>query len=243
MELTDFFLINLGIAFIAGVVSFFAPCVVVLIPAFLSHLAGVSLSDSEEIKRQRWSIFYNTVFFVLGFTFVFVTLGAALGALSTFIGRYQIWLSRIGGLLIIYFGLVSLRLLPSPFKQGRGLSVQGKSSIKFVSSFLVGSTFAIGWSSCVGPILAAILILAGSGASVVTGVLLLLMYSLGLMLPFLIVGLFTSRSSVYLSSHTKLIERISMLGGVILIILGVLVFTDTFSILVGRLYALSPFSI
>ena len=243
MELTDLFVLNLGVAFIAGLVSFFAPCVVVLIPAFLSHLAGVSLSDLAEVKQRRWNIFYNTIFFILGFTVIFVILGAALGALSSFIGNYQIWLSRVGGVLIIYFGLVSLRLLPSPFRQGGGLSVQSKSSIKFVSSFLVGSTFAIGWSSCVGPILAAILILAGSNASVLTGVSLLLMYSVGLMLPFLLVGLFTTRASSFLISHGKLIKGINLLGGVILILLGILIFTNQFSVLVGGLYALSPFTI
>lgn len=235
--------VNLFIAFAAGFLSFFAPCVTVLVPAFLSHLSGVSLSDPTQVEKQRWYIFYNTLAFVLGFTVIFVLLGAALGLASSFILQYQDWLSRIGGILIIYFGLVSLKLLPSPFKGGVSLNANTASSLKLFGSFLVGSTFAIGWSSCVGPVLAAILVLAGSSASLASGVILLLAYSIGLMLPFLLVGLFTVRAATFLSTHSGLVDWLNKLGGVILIILGILVFTNQFRILVGYLYNLSPFRI
>lgn len=235
--------LNLFIAFAAGLVSFFAPCVTVLVPAFLAHLSGVSLSDPNQVAQSRWQIFYNTLAFILGFTVIFVLLGAALGVLSSLILDYQIWLSRIGGILIIYFGLISLKLLPSPFGAGATLKTTTTSSIKLVGSFLVGSTFAIGWSSCVGPILAAILVLAGTAASLTSGVTLLLAYSIGLMVPFLLVGLFTVRAANFLSTHPKLIDNISKVGGVLLVILGVLVFTDQFRRLVGALYFLSPIRI
>jgi len=243
LELSDTLTVNLGIAFLAGLISFFAPCVTVLVPAFLSHLAGVGLSDPDEVKNRRWNIFYNTIFFILGFTVVFTILGAALGALTSFLRDFQIWISRIGGAAIIYLGLASLKLVPNPFRGGAGLSTQRKSSVKFVSSFVVGSTFAIGWSSCVGPILAGILVLAGSTASLTTGVLLLIAYSVGLMIPFLLVGLFTTQAAEWLTRHGKLIDRVNMLGGVILIVLGILVFTNQFATLVGYLYGLSPFQI
>lgn len=235
--------LNIGIAFVAGVVSFFAPCVTVLVPAFLSHLAGVSLGDQEEIENRRWNILYNTVFFIFGFTFVFVVLGAALGFLTSLLTDFQIWIGRIGGAMIIYFGLASLKLVPNPFTGSAGLSTKQTSSMKFVSSFIVGSTFAIGWSSCVGPILGGILVLAGASASVSSGVILLLAYSAGLMLPFLLVGVFTARSATFLLQNGKLIDRINMFGGVVLIVLGILVFTNRFSDLVGWLYAISPFQI
>lgn len=215
----------------------------VLVPAFLSHLSGVSLSDPRQVEQQRWHIFYNTLAFVLGFTVIFILLGAALGFASSFILSYQDWLSRIGGILIIYFGLVSLKFLPSPFKGGVSLNANAASSLKLFGSFLVGSTFAIGWSSCVGPVLAAILVLAGSSASLGSGVTLLLAYSIGLMLPFLLVGLFTVRASTFLSTHSGLVDWFSKLGGVILILLGILVFTNQFRTLVGYLYNLSPFKI
>jgi len=240
----DSFTLNMGIAFLAGLLSFFAPCVTVLVPAFLSHLAGVGLSDKEEIEKNRLNILYNTIFFILGFTVVFTILGAALGAVTSFFRDFRIWISRVGGVLIIYFGLATLKLVPNPFGgSGAHLSAKAKSPVKFVSSFIVGSTFAIGWSSCVGPILAAIFVLAGASASPATGVILLLAYSLGLMIPFLLVGIFTTRASNFLIAHSKLIDRINMAGGVILIALGILVFTDTFSVLVGYLYFLSPFGV
>ncbi|MBI4036348.1 cytochrome c biogenesis protein CcdA [Candidatus Daviesbacteria bacterium] len=232
--------VTLGLAFLAGLTSFFAPCVTVLVPAFLSHMAGVSLSDVEGYKRRQTKIFLNTIFFIIGFTAVFVLLGASLGFLSVLIRDFQIWLGRIGGLVIIYLGLASLKLTPSPFARlHAGLPV--RNSVGYLSSILVGSAFAIAWTPCVGPILAAILVLAGTSASLTSGIILLLVYSFGLMIPFLIVGMFTSSASQFLSVHPKLINTISLIGGIILIILGILVFTNNFALLVAKLYFLSPF--
>lgn len=231
--------LTLPIAFLAGLTSFFAPCVTVLVPAFLSHMAGVSLSDVNEKSSQR-KIFLNTLLFIVGFTLVFVLLGASLGFLSQFVRNFQIWIGRIGGLVIIYLGLSSLKLVPSPFSRlHSGLPVSQTTG--FVSSIFVGSAFAIAWSPCVGPVLAAILVLAGTTASLTSGVILLLAYSAGLMLPFLVVGLFTSRSAAFLAAHPKLINTLSIIGGIILILLGILVFTNQFAVLVSKLYFLSPF--
>lgn len=242
LMLSDRMTVNLLVAFAGGFISFFAPCVTVLVPAFMSHLAGVSLTNPEELRTKRWHIFYNTVFFVIGFTVVFIALGAALGAFTTALREFQVWIQRVGGILIIYLGLATIKLVPNPFTGG-SLRASSGSSLKFVSSFVVGSTFAISWSSCVGPILAGIFILAGTEASITTGVILLLAYSIGLMIPFLLVGLFTARSAVMLSKHGTLIENVNKVGGVILILLGILVFTDRFTVLVVYLYGLSPFQI
>lgn len=235
--------INLFVAFLAGLLSFFAPCVTVLVPAFLSHLAGVTLADLKSIdgKGRQVSIFINTAFFIIGFTVVFILLGASIGFLSTFIRDFQIWLSRIGGLVIIYLGLATLKLVPSPFARITIALPVRSSSLGYFSSAIVGSAFAIGWTPCVGPVLAAILVLAGTTGSVNSGVTMLLSYSIGLMLPFLLVGLFTAKASRFLSTHIKLINTLNIIGGIILIALGVLVFTNNFAILVGRLYFLSPF--
>lgn len=236
--------LTLIITFLAGLTSFFTPCVTVLVPAFLSHISGVSLSDlsmNQDSSRQR-AILINTIFFIIGFTAVFVLLGASIGFLSQFIRNFQDWLGRIGGIVIIYLGLASLKLLPSPFS-GSHAGLPIRSSTGYVSSTLVGSSFAIGWTPCVGPVLAAILVLAGASGSLTSGVILLLSYSAGLMLPFLIVGIFTARSSQFLSTHPKTINVLSIIGGIILIILGILVFTNNFALLVSRLYFLSPFRI
>lgn len=233
--------LTLTIAFLAGLTSFFAPCVTVLVPAFVSHMAGVSLSDlqSGDNSRQK-TIFLNTLFFILGFTLIFVLLGASIGFLSTFIRGFQTWLGRIGGVVIIYLGLASLKLVPSPFASlHAGLPVP--KSAGYLSSSLVGSAFAIGWTPCVGPVLAAILVLAGTTASLTSGVTLLLAYSVGLMLPFAVVGLFTAKSASFLLTHPRLINTLSYFGGIILIILGILVFSGSFAQLVAKLYFLSPF--
>lgn len=233
--------LTLTIAFLAGLTSFFAPCVTVLVPAFLSHMAGVSLSDLESGDRSRQkTIFINTIFFILGFTIIFVLLGASIGLLSTLIRNFQGWLGRVGGIVIIYLGLASLKLVPSPFARLH-TSLPTPRSVGYLSSAVVGSAFAIGWTPCVGPVLAAILVLAGTSASLTSGVTLLLAYSVGLMLPFLIVGLFTARSAKFLSTHPKFINTLSLIGGIILVILGILVFTGSFALLVSKLYFLSPF--
>lgn len=232
--------LTLLLAALAGLTSFFAPCVTVLVPAFLSHMAGVSLTDLQRGASRQKTIFLNTLTFIIGFTAVFVLLGASLGFLSTLVRDFQVWLGRVGGLVIIYLGLASLKLVPSPFA-GLHTGLPVKSSVGYLSSLLVGASFAIGWTPCVGPVLAAILVLAGTSASLTAGIILLLAYSAGLMLPFLIVGLFTAKSARFLSAHPRLINGLSMVGGVILIILGILVFSGSFALLVSKLYFLSPF--
>jgi cytochrome c-type biogenesis protein len=235
--------LNFILAFVAGFISFFAPCVVILIPAFLAHLAGVSLVDvaQEKEKKFHWTIFINTIFFVLGFTVIFVALGASLGFLSKFVIDFQVWLNRIGGLVIIFFGLVTMDLIKIKFLQStHKLQIKKANKVKYLGSFIVGSAFAIGWTPCVGPILAAILLLAGSSGTINAGVGLLLAYSAGLMIPYLVTGAFTSWAAKFLSSHGKFIKYFNYIAGVLLIILGVLIFTNYFPKLIGYLYFLLP---
>lgn len=235
--------LNFFLAFIAGFISFFAPCVVVLIPAFLAHLAGVSLADIQvnQEKKFSWSIFINTIFFVLGFTVIFVLLGASLGFLSKFIVDFQVWLNRIGGIIIIFFGLVTMGLIKIKFLQStHKLQIKKANKVKYLSSFIVGSAFAIGWTPCVGPILAAILLIAETSGTVTGGVYLLLGYSVGLMLPFLITGTFTSWAANFLTKHTKFIKYFNYIAGILLILLGILIFTNNFQKIIGYLYFLTP---
>lgn len=242
--------INLGIAFVGGLVSFFAPCVIVLVPAFLSHLAGSSLKDLEgadeaQIKKQKREIILNTIFFIIGFTVIFVALGASLGFLSQFIRGATIWLQRFGGALIILFGLITLNLIRIPWLQQEhklevkreNIKEKGKGA-KYGGSVVVGAAFAIGWTPCVGPVLAGILVLAGSSGSVGSGVALLLAYTVGLMIPFLITAFFTAGVSKFLAQHNTFLKWVNYIAGALLIILGILVFTDNFARLVGSLYFL-----
>jgi len=228
------------IAFTAGLVSFIAPCVVILIPAFLAHLAGTSLKDLKEgeIPKRNWSVFFSTVFFVVGFTSIFVLLGASIGLLSSFIQGAQVWIGRIGGLIIILFGIYTLGLIKIPFlEREHKLRVRKKGTgVQYFTSFVIGAAFAIGWTPCVGAVLAGILLLAGTTGSVLGGTLLLLAYSAGLMLPFLIVGLFTSQAQAFFVRHARAFTYVNYVAGALLIILGILVFTNFLSQVVGYLY-------
>lgn len=237
--------VSLFVAFVAGLVSFLAPCSSILVPAFLSHLAGVSYTEiQEDQSKYRTKILLNTILFILGFTVIFVLLGASIGFLSSFVRGFSDILAKVGGTLIILFGIYALGLLKIPFfEREHKLPAAGLSNIRYLGSFLIGTAFAIGWTPCVGPILAAILVLAGSSSSVALGTGLLFFYSAGLMLPFLLAGIFTAQTGRFLAQHSKLLQYVNYLGGVLLIVLGILVFTGNLAALVSRLYFLSPLRI
>ncbi len=182
--------ITLFTAFIAGIVSFLAPCVLPIVPGFLAYLAGSTIADSSARRR---SIFINSVFFVVGFSFVFALLGILLNSVLVGVSAvFQIWLSRAGGIAIIFFGLYLTGLISLPFLEREyKLSVGTRFSSRYATSFIFGAAFAAGWTPCVGPVLGAILGLATAQPG--SAFPLLMSYSLGLSVPFLLVGLFASR--------------------------------------------------
>lgn len=237
--------VNFVIAFLAGLISFLAPCSGVLVPAFISNLAGTSLTEVEHAGANiKTKVLFNTLLFIAGFTLVFVLLGASVGAASIAVRGGQDILSKIGGALIILFGLYAVGLFKIPaLSAEHRLNVGNLGRIKYLGSFLVGNAFAVGWTPCVGPILAAILVLAGTSGSVSAGTGFLLAYSAGLMLPFLAVGIFTAQSAKFLVNHAKLLTYVNYFAGILLIFLGILVFTGNLVKLVGRLYFLSPLRI
>jgi cytochrome c-type biogenesis protein len=225
-------------SFAAGFLSFVSPCTLALVPIFLTYLAGVSAGTAAPSASpgaaaapagpHRLALFLNTICFVLGFTVVFVLLGAAVGALTSQLAGSQVWLARIGGALMITFGLVSLGLLKLPaLQQARGINgVLPGQNVRYLGSFIVGSTIAVGWSPCVGPILGGILALAGSSGSTLRAVSLLLAYSLGMMVPFLGMGLFSQGALGFIRSKRRLFTYTSQAAGVLLIGLGIIIFTD-----------------
>lgn len=226
--------VNVSVAFGAGVTSFLAPCTLALVPAFLSHLAGFTLSDADRAssKSVRLATILNTVTFVLGFTVVFTALGSSLGALSQAVGSNTVWLNRIGGVLIMAFGLAALGVLKVPAMQ-RGFQVQAgwARRLRYVGSFIVGATFAVSWVPCVGPILGAIFVLAGTSGSAQQGATLLFAYSLGMMLPFLGAGVFTGWTTVLMRRHGRVLAYANYVGSVLLIVLGIIVFTNLLPVL------------
>lgn len=217
---------TLFIAFTAGLISFIAPCVLPLVPGFLAYLAGVSFSDATTRRRE---IFINSVFFVLGFSVVFAALGVLL---NTILARaaydVQLWLSRIGGALIIFFGLYLTGLIHiSWLEREYKFSVKSRFSSRYLTSSLFGMAFAAGWTPCVGAVLGAILGLAASQPGAAFS--LLMAYSLGLGLPFLVISLFAVQATAWIAKFSRAFQYINVAFGVLLICLGVLIFTENLS--------------
>lgn len=219
--LTD---LSITVAFVAGLVSFLSPCVLPIIPGFLAYLSGSSL-DTES-KKDRWSIFLNSVFFVIGFSFVFALLGVLLNTvLESVAYDAQTWLARGGGLIIIFFGLYLTGLLKIGFlEREHKVRVTKKFSSRYVTSFVFGAAFAAGWTPCVGAALGAILGLAATSPGAAFP--LLMIYALGLGLPFLLVGAFATKAQSLFNKYAAQVRYVNIIFGIILVVLGILIFTE-----------------
>ena len=215
--------ISIFVAFAAGLVSFLAPCVLPIIPGFLAYLSGTTLTESRSKRRE---IFLNSLFFVIGFSLVFAVLGVLLNTvLESIAYDVRTWLSRIGGAIIIFFGLYLAGLIPLPFLEREfKINPTVRFSSRYLTSLVFGIAFAAGWTPCVGPALGAILGLAASHPG--SAFYLLFSYALGLGIPFLIVGLFAAQASEVINRYAHVIRYVTVVFGVILIILGILVFTE-----------------
>lgn len=218
--------ISFSIAFVAGLVSFLAPCVLPIIPGFLAYLAGGNVAGAQPKRRE---IFINSVFFVAGFSVVFALLGVLLNTVLTSVAySVQQWLARIGGLIIIFFGLYLVGLIKIPFlEREHKLTINTKFKSRYLTSFAFGFAFAAGWTPCVGAVLGSILGLAASQPGTAFG--LLLSYALGLGVPFLIIGLFAAQASQFIKGYLKAARIVNIVFGALLIVLGILVFTQNLS--------------
>lgn len=226
--------VSLGLAFLAGLASFFSPCVFSLVPAYIGYLSGRSLSQSQESKASsRAATFFHGLVFVLGFSFVFISLGLAFSALSQFFFQVRDILAKVGGVIIILFGLHMTGLLHLTFLDYdfRFQSKVGKGSSLF-SSFLMGVFFSAGWSPCVGPTLGLILTLAIQGGNTGQGVLLLSSYSLGMGIPFLAAALGLGWVMGILKKYGRAMKIAQIVMGIILIIVGILLFLGLYQQLV-----------
>lgn len=219
-------------AFIAGFVSFLAPCILPIIPGYLAYIAG---SSSIESTTKRQDIFINSVFFVLGFSFIFALLGILLQTILVSVGaEVQTWASRAGGLVIIFFGLYLTGLLRVEwFERPHTWTVKRDGGhSRYFTSFLFGVAFAVGWTPCVGAVLGGILALAASAP--LQAFALLFSYALGLGVPFLLVGAFTAQATNLIARWGHALAYVNIVFGIILIVLGILVFTQDIT-LVGNL--------
>lgn len=223
--------ITLAVAVLAGLASFVAPCILPMIPAFLAYISGTTLSElnqkngSNTVIINRTNIVLNSVFFVIGFSVVFSTLGVIINSvLSTSAGELVAGLNQVGGIIIIGFG-VFLLLSTKINKLNMEKKFFPKSSkSSYPMSFVFGLAFAVGWTPCVGPILGTILTLAATTPSVAFN--LLLLYSLGLGIPFILIGVFYSRATRIIRSMSKHLKYYNVILGGFIVLLGILVFTN-----------------
>jgi len=224
-------------AFVAGLITFLAPCTLPLVPAYIGFISGVStkdLEDPKKAKEARRKIFFNGLSFVIGFSVVFIVFGTLAGLVGQSLTPFRIWFTRIGGILVILFGLFMLGVFKLPFLQiEKRIKIPSFLTIgKPTSSLVIGSAFAFGWTPCVGPILGSILLLASAKTTALQGALLLTVFSAGLAIPFLLISIAFSRATKYIEKISKYLKWVSIIGGVFLILLGILLLTNNFSLLV-----------
>ncbi|MBZ4687771.1 MAG: cytochrome c biosis protein transrane region [Clostridiales bacterium] len=225
-------MIGVGAAFLAGLLSFFSPCVLPLIPAYLAHLSG---STPAELKNRDRETFYrvikNAAGFVLGLSVTFILLGLTASALGKFLLQYQGLIMKAGGVIVIIFGLQLMGIVNFKSLLRDTRKEIKTSQVGFFNSLLMGFIFSAGWTPCIGPVLSSILVLAGSSGSLYQGMLLLSFYSLGLAIPFLLTALFIGWALEKLQRITPYLPVLNKLAGVLLIVLGIMLITNTFSTL------------
>ncbi|MDG1949627.1 MAG: cytochrome c biogenesis protein CcdA [bacterium] len=238
-------------AFIAGLLTFLAPCTLPLVPAYLGFISGASakdLQDPTKLQSIRRRVLWNGLFYVLGFSAVFVGLGVVFGLGGVALAKYQVLMTRVGGGFVIFFALYLMNILDKIPGLKQLLSSEHRMKLPASlkpgspsSSFIFGATFAFGWTPCVGPILGSILLLASSTATVLQGAFLLSVFSLGLAIPFLLLALGIGHASDTVKKLSKILPYISFIGGVFLLFLGVLLVTDSMGIWLTWTYELFSF--
>jgi cytochrome c-type biogenesis protein len=234
--------LGVAVAFSAGLFSFLSPCVLPLFPSYISFITGMSVGDltADLTADARRRVLVHAVAFVLGFSLVFVALGASFSAAGQFLFTYRDGIRRIGGALIVLFGLYIAGVLRiGVFGRTASWQLREKPA-GYVGSFIVGVTFAIGWTPCVGPILGAILSLAGTAETVERGVGLLVAYSAGLGVPFLVSALALGPFLRFFKRYRPFIPVVERGAGVLLVLVGVLVFTNYYVILNSWAISLTP---
>lgn len=231
---------GLLVAFSAGLLSFLSPCVLPLVPSYVTFITGLSL---EEVRTSRRTALIHALLFVLGFSLIFITLGATASVLGRVLFVARVWIARLGGALIIVFGLYLLgvfnfRLLG----QDKRVYLADK-PLGYLGTVFVGVAFGAGWTPCIGPILGSILIYTSSTADLHRGLLLLTAYSAGLAIPFIIAALAIDRFLAVFARYRGAMKWVNRVGGVLLIIVGLLLITNYFTVLASWLQVLTPAAI
>jgi cytochrome c-type biogenesis protein len=229
--------VSLAVAFAAGVLSFLSPCVLPLIPSYVGFLTGMT---AEELQVRRGAALVHALWFVAGFSLIFVALGASASAFGAALLASQHWIARIGGVLVILFGLYLLGVLRPAFLMRERRVHLARKPLGYLGSSLAGVAFGAAWTPCIGPILGAILTLAATRGSVGQGTALLGVYALGLAVPFLVTAFALDRFLVWFHRFRPYIQWVERVAGVLLLLLGLLLVTDRFTLIAGWLQGLTP---
>lgn len=221
---------SLLLAFSAGLLSFLSPCVLPLVPAYITYITGSTVAELNSGKARLHTV-YKSLGFVLGFSLVFIAMGASLTSIGKLLITNMDVFRKIGGILIVFFGIhiTGLIKIKTLYYEKRLIPFEKLS--KNISSVFIGMAFAAGWTPCVGPILASILIYAGSMETISMGILLLTAYSLGLAVPFILTAYAIGSFSEFFKRISRHLNTISIISGILLIIMGVLIFTNKISML------------
>jgi cytochrome c-type biogenesis protein len=230
MEKGDIYLENISVsfAFVAGFLSFFSPCVIPLLPAYIANLTGGKI-DHDKINVSRGLLLFRSLGFILGFSVLFTFMGASASLIGQFLIEYRDYIEKIGGFVIVVFGLQMAGIFNFSFLYyQKQWDFQYRQHKNFLSSFLLGISFGAGWTPCVGVALSSILLLAGAADTVYNGILFLLVYSAGLGIPFLIISLVLTYSLAIIKRINGLLDKLILFNAGLLICLGLLLMSGRF---------------
>ena len=234
--------------FLQGLLSFFSPCVLPLIPLYISYLSGgtQTVGKDGKIYFKRRKVMLNTLCFVIGISFAFFLLGLGVSAIGTFFKSNQLLFARIGGILVVRFGLYQLGVLGTSRILGQERRLPFKLDVLAMSpitALIMGFTFSFAWTPCVGPALTSVLLMAASASTKLWGFLLIGVYTIGFVLPFLAVGLFTTKLLEFFKAHVKVVRYTAKIGGVLMIFMGILMFTGKMNAVTGYLSSGAPVTV
>ena len=235
--MTDPTTLGIAVAFLAGLLSFLSPCVLPLVPSYIGFLTGLSL---DEMGSRRRTAFVHALLFVLGFTLIFLVLGASATVLGRSLKYHKVWLERAGGVLIIVFGLICLGVIKwGRLQQEQRLHLEQK-PIGYLGSVVVGMAFAAGWTPCIGPILGGIFTLASASDTLGRGMALLGAYSAGLAVPFLLAAWAVDRFVAWFQRFRRYLPWVMKISGGLLVVVGILLLTGQFTLLASWLQGFTP---
>jgi cytochrome c-type biogenesis protein len=236
--------VGLITAFVFGLLSFVSPCVLPIVPGYLSYISGVSFDEMKDETNRgsvRKRILLNSLFFVGGFSLVFILLGASATFMGQFLKDNLNLIGKIAGVIIVIFGLHMIGVFKIPFLNYEKRFHSGGKTLGLFGAFVVGLAFAFGWTPCIGPILAAILTIASQKETVGEGILLLTAYSAGLGVPFILTGLSLTVFFSFFNKLKKHLHKVEIVGGLLLVAVGLLIMTNYLSVLSGYLSQWFPF--